>query len=123
MGNTFVIKAHAAPTSAPALPAASASGNWPGFPQQDPALVREIVGASQGNIARVRELVTAHPSMANASYDWGFGAATMLGFVDVVQAALTANPALALTRGPHGISLIAHARMAVTMAVKAAGRQ
>lgn len=46
---------------------------WPGFPQQDPALAREIVGASHANVARVKELLAAHPALAKASYDWGYG--------------------------------------------------
>jgi hypothetical protein len=113
---------------------------WPSFQQQDHALVREIVGASHRNLERVTELVTAHPALANASYDWGFGdwesalgaashvgnreiatallehgarldlfAAAMLGMTDVVKSILSARPALAKTRGPHGIPLLAHA--------------
>lgn len=46
---------------------------WPGFPRQDPALAREIVGASHANPAKVRELLTAHPALAKAAYDWGYG--------------------------------------------------
>ena len=36
-------------------------------------------------------------------------AATMLGMTDAVKAILAAQPALIKTRGPHGITLIAHA--------------
>lgn len=43
------------------------------FPAQPYALVREIVGASHGNLARVKELVEAHPALAKAAVDWGFG--------------------------------------------------
>ena len=43
------------------------------FPAQDPNLVREIVGASHGNFARVREAVEKQPALARASVDWGFG--------------------------------------------------
>jgi hypothetical protein len=50
-----------------------AGGAWPGFPRQDPALVREVVGASHRNEARVRELIDAHPALVNAAWDWGFG--------------------------------------------------
>lgn len=50
-----------------------AIGAWPGFPQQDPALVREVVGAAHRNEGRVRELVEAHPGLVNAWWDWGFG--------------------------------------------------
>jgi hypothetical protein len=31
------------------------------------------VGASHRDEAKVRELVTAHPALANAAWDWGFG--------------------------------------------------
>jgi hypothetical protein len=43
------------------------------FPQQSPAMVRDAVVASHGNVKRIRELVDAHPAMARAAYDWGFG--------------------------------------------------
>jgi hypothetical protein len=53
--------------------AAAGAGVGPAFPAQDPALVREIVGVSHRDLARVTELVTAHPELAKAAYDWGFG--------------------------------------------------
>jgi hypothetical protein len=40
---------------------------------QDPAMVREMVTVAHGDVKRVRELVERHPSLANASVDWGFG--------------------------------------------------
>ena len=43
------------------------------FPLQDPALVREMVSVSHGNIERVRELLRLHPALAEADVDWGFG--------------------------------------------------
>src|SRR5207244_7741332 len=43
------------------------------FPSQHPSLAKEIVGVSHGNLARVRELVQQHPSLAKASWDWGYG--------------------------------------------------
>ena len=43
------------------------------FPQQDPSLVKEAVGASHGNVKRIRELVEKQPALARASIDWGFG--------------------------------------------------
>src|SRR5262245_38483071 len=43
------------------------------FPHQPPDMVREVVAASHGNVKRVRELVDAHPALARATYDWGFG--------------------------------------------------
>lgn len=43
------------------------------FPRQDADSVRNTVGASHGNFDRVKELVTARPALARATYDWGFG--------------------------------------------------
>jgi hypothetical protein len=43
------------------------------FPLQAPGMVREMVIVSHGNLKRVRELVDAHPSLAEAAIDWGFG--------------------------------------------------
>lgn len=119
---------------------AATANRWPGFQHQDPALVRDMVGASHRRVDRVRELLKAHPALANAAWDWGFGdwetalgaashvgnreiagillehgarldvfAATMLGMTEVVKGILAAQPGLAKTRGPHGISLMAHA--------------
>jgi hypothetical protein len=45
----------------------------PVFPTQDPALVREVVGVSHGNVKRVKELVDRRPTLALATWDWGFG--------------------------------------------------
>lgn len=63
----------ASPAGAPPATSAAATGAWPGFPRFDPALVQAVVGASHGNEERVRELVDKHPSLANATIDWGFG--------------------------------------------------
>lgn len=46
---------------------------WAGFPRQNAELAREVVAASHGNEARVRELVDEHPALARATWDWGFG--------------------------------------------------
>lgn len=43
------------------------------FPLQPPEVVHEVVVVSHSNFQRVRELVEAHPSLAKASWDWGFG--------------------------------------------------
>ena len=111
------------------------------FPSQDPAVVREMVAVSHGNVARVRELLSRRPALANAAWDWGYGdwesalgaashvgnreiaglllsagarpslfSAAMLGQFDVVRALVTASPGIQRTRGPHGITLLAHAR-------------
>jgi hypothetical protein len=58
-------------TAQPSSFAAPAIPDW--FPQQDPAIVREMVGVSHGQAARVRELVGRQPALANAAIDWGFG--------------------------------------------------
>lgn len=44
-----------------------------GFPRQDAALAKEIVGVSHRDVIRVKELVSAMPALARASWDWGFG--------------------------------------------------
>lgn len=54
------------PTAAPAAPD-------PSFPTQPPELAREMVGVAHNNLARVKELLALHPTLALASWDWGFG--------------------------------------------------
>ena len=54
------------PFAAPGVP-------HPSFPTQPADLAREMVGVSHGNLARVKELLALHPTLARASYDWGFG--------------------------------------------------
>ncbi len=111
------------------------------FPQQDPRLVSATVGAAHRDLERVRELVTAHPTLANAAWDWGFGdwetalgaashvgnrdialfliehgarpdifACAMLGHLTAVRAMIAAQPGIQRIHGPHGITLLAHAR-------------
>jgi hypothetical protein len=123
-------------SNAQPLPAISES-----FPRQEAELAREIVGASHANPARVKELVSARPALARASWDWGYGdwetalgaashvgnkeiaavllgagahptifSAAMLGQVEVVKAFVTASPGIQRTRGPHGLSLLHHAK-------------
>jgi hypothetical protein len=53
--------------------AAKASGPGDSFPTQPADLAREIVGVSHNNVARVKELLERWPTLARASYDWGFG--------------------------------------------------
>ena len=43
------------------------------YPTEDPAIVRETVLVSHARFDRLRELVTARPTLARASWDWGFG--------------------------------------------------
>lgn len=73
------------PASAEAAPASS-------FPFQDPAKVKEIVGASHRDIDRVRALLKEAPQLANATYDWGYGdwesalgAASHVGRADIAN--------------------------------------
>jgi hypothetical protein len=118
------------------------------FPAQDPAVVREMVGVSHGNVGRVRELLAERPALANAAWDWGYGdwesalgaashvgnreiaglllasgarptlfSAAMLGQLEVVRALVSASPGVQKTRGPHGITLLAHAKAGGAMDV------
>jgi hypothetical protein len=111
------------------------------FPTQPEALVREMVTVSHFDLKRVQQLVDAQPSLARASWDWGFGdwesalgaashmgnrpiaeyliangarpsffSSAMLGHLDVVKAFVAAQPAIQRIRGPHSISLLAHAK-------------
>ncbi len=43
------------------------------FPRHAPEKAREVVGASHANLVRVKELVSATPSLARASWEWGYG--------------------------------------------------
>src|SRR3954447_18977744 len=113
----------------------------PRFPAHDDESVKDVVGASHGNLARVKELVSARPELARASWDWGYGdwetpidaashvgnrpiaeyliasgarptvfTAVMLGQLDIVKQLLAATPGLQRMRGPHGITMLGHAR-------------
>jgi hypothetical protein len=122
-------------------PQPAAGGPPSNFPAHDLDVVREIVGAAHGNLARVKELVTARPALARVSWDWGYGdwespidaashvgnrpiaefllshgarptifTAAMLGQLAIVKGWIAATPGVQRTRGPHGITLLAHAR-------------
>jgi hypothetical protein len=137
----FGISALATRAWGQAPPAPYAISGADAFPQQDPALVKDAVGASHGNFARIRELVEKQPAMARASLDWGFGdwetcidaaahvgnkpiadfllthgarptifSAAMMGQLDAVKAFVSARPGIQKTLGPHGITLMAHAK-------------
>jgi len=139
----LLAKAADAPAASPApAPAAAAPVTVPDtFPTQAPEMAREMVGVSHGNVARVRELLKIHPTLSNATWDWGFGdwenalgasshvgnreiaelllasgarptifSATMLGQLSVVKAFVEASPGVQGIPGPHGITLLAHAR-------------
>ena len=66
------------------------------FPSHSPDLVRDMVGASHGNIARVKELLDRHPTLVRATWDWGFGdwedaigAASHVGNREIAELLLT----------------------------------
>ena len=70
------------------------------YPTQTPELVQEMVAVSHGNVARVKELVERQPTLAKATWDWGFGdwesalgAASHVGSREIAQ--------LLLARGAH----------------------
>ncbi len=128
-------------------PSPPASKN-PRFPSHDDESVREIVGVSHGNLARVKEMVTARPALARASWDWGFGdwetpidaashvgnraiaefliangarptifTAVMLGQLSIVKSLVESSPGLQRMRGPHGLTMVAHAKAGGSAAV------
>ena len=77
-------------TQAPAVPAS--------LPTHDPDMVRDFVGASHARVDRVRALLALRPSLATASWDWGFGdwetalgAASHVGNVEIAQLLLAAG--------------------------------
>ena len=43
------------------------------FPSLHPSLMKEVVGLSHSNLARVKDMVQQHPALAKASWDWGYG--------------------------------------------------
>ena len=106
-----------------------------------PDLVRDFVGKAHTQFDATKALLAQHPSLLNASWDWGGGdfetglggashmgsrdiaefligqgartdlfTAVMLGRLDIVKPMLTAYPALLQSRGPHGLTLLHHAR-------------
>ena len=67
--------AEQAPTAQPDWPAPPAAGAPPDnfFPSLHPSLMKDVVGLSHSNLARVKEMVQQHPALAKASWDWGYG--------------------------------------------------
>ncbi len=69
---------HSNAQTVPAVPAEPVAPTIPPKrpPKGDPLpaeVVQEFVGASHGKFDRVKELLELHPSLLNASWDWGGG--------------------------------------------------
>jgi hypothetical protein len=64
-----------ATASQPDWPAPPAAGAPPDdfFPALHPSLMKDVVGLSHSNLARVKEMVQQHPALAKGSWDWGHG--------------------------------------------------
>ena len=111
------------------------------YPSYPASLVQETVGAAHGNLPRIKELIGKYPTLAKATWDWGYGdwesalgaashvgnkpiaeiliangaaptifSAAMLNQLDAVKAFAATVPDVQTLRGPHGITLLAHAR-------------
>ena len=111
------------------------------YPGINDSMASGIVGASHGNFDKVKELVTARPELAGASWDWGFGdwetalgaashvgrrdiaeflmshgarpdifTYTMMGMLKSVQEIIETVPGIQTHGGPHGITLLQHAK-------------
>lgn len=138
--------ARAEPTPTPAPSTAPSNAPAPAtdpdlYPRQPLSLAAKVVGLAHRDLAGVRELVEAHPALANAAHDWGFGdwenplgaaahtgqteiaeyllskgarpdifALVSLGHLEAVKAIIEARPGVQRTTGPHGISLLRHAK-------------
>jgi hypothetical protein len=111
------------------------------FPHTSRQRIYDTVLHSHSDIDKVKALVEATPTLANATIDWGFGdwesaigaaahmgrpdiaqvllahgarpdlfTHAMLGHLDSVEAIVSARPGIQKQRGPHGITLLSHAR-------------
>ncbi|MBK8081510.1 MAG: ankyrin repeat domain-containing protein [Saprospiraceae bacterium] len=107
--------------------------------QLDSALVNEFVKTAHSDFDKVKEMLSEHPTLLNAAWDWGngdfetaLGAAGHVGNkeianylislgenrhfcidhagkTDIVKAMLKTYPALLQSKGPHGFTLLHHA--------------
>jgi hypothetical protein len=97
--------------------AAGAASLSSDFPREDSKLAYEAVRVAHFDEKKLKELVDAHPSLANAAWDWGFGDwETPLG-----SAAHMGRRAIAeylLVKGAH-LTIFAAAMLGMTDAVKA----
>lgn len=117
-----------------------------GFPHIDPEIAETLVGASHGNLEKVKAMVDKRPELARATWEWQFGdwesaigAAShmgrrdiafylmekgarptiftfaMLGAYGIVKSMIDYYPGIQEKSGPHGISLLRHARIGQRM--------
>lgn len=70
---TPALRAEDKEKNAPPRPATPVLAERVRTSKQDPDLVFEFVRAGHTNLARVKELTAAHPSLVRASWDWGDG--------------------------------------------------
>jgi ankyrin repeat protein len=112
--------------------------------QVEQAVIEDLVGNAHGNLARVRELLDAHPDALNLRAPWNetaveaatqmgnkpilefliargapvdFFTACVLGRVDDVKAELAADPARAGARGVHDLPALYFAAIGGNLAV------
>lgn len=112
------------------------------YPSSTPQAIRAVVGAAHARYDKVKELVTARPELAKATWDWGFGdvesalgaashmgrkdiaeylmengarvnifTLAMLGKIKAVKAIIEDVPGIQKIRGPHGFTLMHHAKI------------
>jgi len=113
-------------------------------PQVEQSVVEDLVGNAHGNLARVRELLDAHPDALNLSAPWNetaveaatqmgnkpildfliargapvdFFTACVLGRVDDVTGELAADPTRADARGVHDLPALYFAAIGGNLAV------
>ena len=63
------------PADQPDWPAPTAAGSPvdESFPSLHLSIMKDVVGLSHSNLARVKDMVQQHPALAKASWDWGYG--------------------------------------------------
>jgi hypothetical protein len=114
------------------------------YPAIGDAVVSDFVGAAHFDYDKVKEMVSARPELARATWDWAWGdwesavgaaghmgrrdianlliehgarpsifVFAMLGELSVVKSTIEASPGIQSTAGPHGISLLQHAKIAL----------
>ena len=131
--------------SAPSIAEPTSSRPHVGYPYLDEEIVFEVISRSHFNLEGVKALVEKRPELANATwgrfgdFESAVEAASHVGRRDIVQYLLSkgakpniltyaslgaydavknmieCSPGIQTTLGPHGISLLRHARAALRM--------